>query len=165
MTCPDFELYHHLSLPMSWMELTILNNLCYAYSRMSLTDGIRKYYQLLNFLQHSPMDIMLKRRFSPLTNALLIENLYREKRFDEIVQLSQDFFSSSVYGALYIVANIYAHYYQALYHLSQHTYVQRYATYAYYGFHLTMREKNAALFPVRCKSCFFITFPNDFVSF
>lgn len=144
MTCPDFEFYHQLSLPLSWTELTILNNLCYSYSRMSPTDGIQKYYQLLNFLQHSPMDIMLKRRFSPVTNALLIENLYREKRFDEIVQLSQDFFSSSVYGSLYIVANVYAHYYQALYHLSQHTYVQRYATYAYYGFNLTMRKKNAS---------------------
>lgn len=144
ITCPNFSfnlLYH---FRFSWNELTILNCLCSAYADLTPSKGILYCYKLLEYLDNVPIDILEKRRILPITVMNLVYYLYVQKRFTEILELSEMFLSPILKNATFFIGNIYSHYGQALAECTNLSLSYKFVHYAYYDFLLIMSFKNAA---------------------
>ncbi len=117
LTLPDFDINHILDYRLSWMELTILNNLSAAYSDSSTPSiGIRYLYKILEYLDTNNVDILFRKSISTITITILFRRLYRQKRYSEILELRPllSFSSSCVSSDIRSLANTHAHFCQSL---------------------------------------------------
>lgn len=82
MTLPGFQFDKILDYRLSWIELTILNNICRTYATINPTHGIYCFYKLLEYTSHVPLDVLEKKRSFPVTLGMLIRiSLYRKSSF------------------------------------------------------------------------------------
>lgn len=142
-TLPGFSFNNTNDYCLSWLELTILNNYCLNYSLEAPSKGILCMYKLLEYYNSLEVDILEKKRTFPITLHLLVRFLYREKRFSEIIELNNQFSSSTIKCSLIFTGLIYSHYAQALAETRQIDTALIYATYAYYNFLITNSTSNA----------------------
>lgn len=142
-TLPGFSFNNINNFCLSWLELTILNNYCLSYSLESPTKGILCMYNLLEYYNTLESDVLEKKRTFPITLHLLVRFLYREKRFSEIIELNNQFPSSTIKCSLIFTGLIYSHYAQALAETRKIDTALIYALYAYYNFLITNSTSNA----------------------
>lgn len=142
-TLPGFSINNINGFCLSWLEVTILNNYCLNYSIQSPGKGILYMYKLLEYYNTLEADILEKKRTFPITLHLLVRFLYREKRFSEIIELNNQFSSSTIKCSLIFTGLIYSHYAQALAETRKIDTALIYATYAYYNFLITNSISNA----------------------
>lgn len=117
LTLPDFDINRILDYRLSWMELTILNNLSSAYCDSSTPSiGIRYFYKILEYLDINNVDILYREKIAPITVMILFRRLYCQKRYSEILELRPllSFSSSCISCDICVLANVYAHFCQAL---------------------------------------------------
>lgn len=117
LTIKDFDINQILNYRLSWMELTILNNLSAAYcDGPAPSIGIQYFYKILEYLNIKPVDILLSRRVSPITLAMLFRRLYRYKRYSELIEMLPKlaFSNSCITTDICSLASIYAHFSQSL---------------------------------------------------
>lgn len=131
MTLPGFQFDEILDYRLSWIELTILNNICRTYATINPTHGIYCFYKLLEYTSHVPLDVLEKKRSFPVTLGMLIRFLYTENRLSEIVALVPLF--SDAISSMYFTGNIFSHYCQALGSLGLANSAKEFAHYAYYN--------------------------------
>ena len=131
MTLPGFQFDEILDYRLSWIELTILNNICRTYATINPTHGIYCFYKLLEYTSHVPLDVLEKKRSFPVTLGMLIRFLYTENRLSEIVALVPLF--SDAISSMYFTGNIFSHYCQALGSLGLTNSAKEFAHYAYYN--------------------------------
>ena len=105
MTLPGFQFDEILDYRLSWIELTILNNICRTYATINPTHGIYCFYKLLEYTSHVPLDVLEKKRSFPVTLGMLIRFLYTENRLSEIVALVPLF--SDAISSMYFTGNIF----------------------------------------------------------
>ena len=116
ITLPNFDISHILDYRLSWLELTILNNLSAAYADSSTPSvGIQYFYKILEYLKFNNIDILFYRRIYGITLTLLFRRLYRYSRYSEMIELYSSLSSSSIciMQDVRSSANIYAHLCQA----------------------------------------------------
>lgn len=146
LTISDFDFCNIHNYRLSWLELTILNNYCNIYCNTLPAIGILNFYRLLEYYTSCSLDILEKKRVFTVALCKLIENLYSQKRFAEIVDLEPYFRSPSIRCSLHFIGGIYANFAQALGEMKQLERVPLYANYAYYNLLLVNSTKNANLF-------------------
>ena len=71
MTLPGFQFDKILDYRLSWIELTILNNICRTYATINPTHGIYCFYKLLEYTSHVPLDVLEKKRSFPVTLGMI----------------------------------------------------------------------------------------------
>ena len=132
ITLPEFDINKILDYRLSWLELTILTNLSAAYcDNTSVSQGIQYFYKILEYLNVNNIDILSSKRIMSITITMLFRRLYRTKRFSEMLELQSSLHSSvSVHYDIYSLANIYAHYCQALGECGQFEDMALYAHYS-----------------------------------
>ena len=88
LTLPRFDIYKIHLFRLSWLELSIINNIALTYH---LTDmphiGITYFYQLINYFSIADPDSILLSNISTVTFSKLVQTLYREGRYREINEL------------------------------------------------------------------------------
>lgn len=133
VTLPDFDFNRILNYRLSWLELTILNKLCSSYTQLTSSKGILYFYRIMDYFDNIPVDILEKRRALPVTLGILVRCLYSQKRFSEILDLSDLFSIPTIRSSIYFTGNIYAHYCQSLAELGILPTATIFAQYAYYN--------------------------------
>ena len=142
MTLPEFQFDKILDYRLSWIELTILNNICRTYATINPTHGIYCFYKLLEYTRHVSLDVLEKKRSFPVTLGMLIRFLYTENRLSEIVALVPLF--SDAISSIYFTGNIFSHHCQALGSLGLTNSAKEFAHYAYYNALLMEDTYNAS---------------------
>ncbi|MBR5127885.1 MAG: hypothetical protein IKU69_05605, partial [Roseburia sp.] len=143
---PSFDFNALYSYPLSWLEITILNNYCNLYRRHTPSKGILYFYKVLEYCDSSALDILALKRFFAVTVNNLIGALYSQKRFSELTELDTYFTSPAVKCSLHLYSTILANYAQALGETLQLTSSSLALYYAYYNLLITNDSKNANLF-------------------
>lgn len=116
MTLPNFEITHILDYRLSWMELTILNNLSAAYcDGPAPSVGIQYLYKILEYTNMSDIDILLSKRISSITIPMLYRRLYRYKRYSEMIEIRSkiSFSDSCITPNIISLSNVYIYLCQA----------------------------------------------------
>ncbi|MBQ5733864.1 MAG: transcriptional regulator [Lachnospiraceae bacterium] len=117
LTLPDFDINKICSYRLSWLELTILNNLSLScFKSTSPSISIQYFYKILEYLDTNNIDIFFKEKISAITITMLINRLYAQKRYSEIVEMPNllSFSTTRITSDIYSLANAYAHFCQAL---------------------------------------------------
>ena len=117
LTLPNFNINEILNYRLSWLELTILNNLSAAYcDGPSPSLGIQYFYKILEYISTNNIDIFLSSKISGITTAMLFRRLYRFNRFSEMIEVLPMITSINpcIAADICSLANIYAHFSQAL---------------------------------------------------
>lgn len=146
LSLEHFEFNNISNYRLSWLELTILNNYCAIYSLDFPSKGIFDMYKLLEYYHHSQMDVLEKKRVFPVTLTVLVRHLYKQKRFNELIELSTYFSSSTVKFTVAFSAFIFCHYSQALAEVGDTALATLYAHYTYYNFLIINSLSNATGF-------------------
>ncbi len=146
ITLSDFDFYNINNYVLSWLELTILNNYCKELCKITPAKGTLYFYQLLDFYEHSNLDILQKRRVFAILLCNLSSTLYEQQRFEELVELTPYFSSPVVTCSLNSIGVIYANYAQALGELHQQDLLTLFANYAYSNLLITNSLTQAELF-------------------
>ena len=84
-TLPNFDFKKILNYRLSWVELSILNNLAMTYK--GTTDayiGINIFSHLLDYYEDKKIDILLSSHTQTVMFKMYIMSLYAEKRYKEI---------------------------------------------------------------------------------
>ena len=114
---PDFNIEQILDYRLSWLELTILNNLSAAYSDSSTPSiGIQYFYNILQYLDFNNIDILFRKTISGITTMMLFKHLYSQKRYSEMLEKKYllSFSASCISHDTVTLSNVYAHFCQAL---------------------------------------------------
>lgn len=143
LSIPDFDFNKLHNYRLSWLELTILNNYCAVYCDISPSKGILCLYKLLEYYEHSSLDVLLKKRVFVITLAILIRNLCGQDRFSELVDLNTHISLSSIRASLNFSGLIWGHYSLALGKLTRVDLVSLYASYSYYDLLITNSTNQA----------------------
>lgn len=135
LTLPQFQMSNISAYRLSWAELSILNRLCYHYGRyfskqFADSKTVAYLHSIINYLNNIPQDIMLKKSFYPISLALLIDVLYSQKHFHEILEYKNLFNDISLKSPIHFLENCYFYYCQALGECNQYEQVSLYAIYA-----------------------------------
>lgn len=146
ITIPSFDFNALYSYPLSWLEITILNNYCNLYRRKTPSKGILYFYKVLEYCDSSTLDILALKRFFAVTVNNLIGALYSQKHFSELTELDTYFTSPAVKCSLHLYSTMLANYAQALGETLQLTSSSLALYYAYYNLLITNDQKNAKLF-------------------
>ena len=157
ITIPSFDFNAIYSYPLSWLEMTILNNYCKHYRHSTPAKGILYFYKILEYCDYSALDILALKRFFAVTINGLIGSLYSQKRFSELTELDTYFTSPAVKCSLHLYSTILANYAQALGETKQLTSSSVVLYYAYYNLLITNDLKNANLFKTFIYNDFNIT--------
>lgn len=144
LTIPNFDINNIQNYRLSWLELTILNNYCNAYCHIAPSKGIFYLYKLLEYYDSSLLDILENKRVFIIALCDLSSNLYRQKRFSELLDLATYFTSPTIKFSLYFNSIILANYSQALGEAERFKPLPQFAAYAYYNFLITNSKPNAA---------------------
>lgn len=117
ISMPDFNIEQILDYRLSWLELTILNNLSAAYSDSSTPSiGIQYFYNILQYLDFNNIDILFRKTISGITTMMLFKHLYSQKRYSEMLEKKYllSFSASCISHDTVTLSNVYAHFCQAL---------------------------------------------------
>lgn len=144
VTLPDFDFKHILNYRFSWLELTILNNLCSSYSQLMSNKGILYLYKIMEYFDYVFIDMLEMKRLFPITLGMLTRLLYGNKRFSEVKDLSDSFTSPTIKSSLILTGNIYAHYCQTLGECNEFTTTSKYINYAHANLLITEDFRNAS---------------------
>lgn len=135
ISLPGFSFDTIKQYRLSWTELTILNNIAHHYSYGATPSmGILKFYKILEFFSDTTMDILEKKRIFPITIEMLVLHLYRQRRYNEILELSNVYSDNCLKYSISAIAHIHAHYCQALGKCNNLHLAKKYAIYTYYNF-------------------------------
>lgn len=84
VTLPNIDLYKLNYYSLSWIELTILNNLAHSYYKAGYTFySLLIFQQLQQYQKTTNADIMLQKNIFPITNGIYSEILYKEDRHND----------------------------------------------------------------------------------
>lgn len=139
----DFDINTICQNRLSWLELTILNNYCDTYCNISPSKGILFLYKLLEYFDSSSLDILELKRAFAVTINILIGNLFDQKRFAEILELTPYISSPAIRCTLSLSGVIFANHSQALGEMQQLDLCRIYAHYGYYNLLITNYSQNA----------------------
>lgn len=134
MTLPHFEYKFIQKYRLSWMELTILNNLCVATFDVNPSLGLQYFYKLWEYFECTTIDILESKRIFPVTLGMFVTRLYTQKRYAELNEFSNLFSVPEVKSSLYFTGHIYFHYCQSLGEQKAFSQSSRYGHYAYYNY-------------------------------
>ncbi len=144
ITIPDFNFNTLHQYHLSWSELTILNNIAQHNSYSSTpAAGILDFYKILEYFSYVSMDILEKKRIYPITVEFLTLQLYRQKRYSEILELAKLYLDPCLKYSVHVIAFIFVHYCQALGECNNIKLAERYGTYTYYDFLIIELSSNA----------------------
>lgn len=86
ITLPDFDFKNILSYRLSWMELTILNNIAYSYVNTDeVYIGLELFKKILEYFQTIDLDTILQAHTYPATIHFYIRALDCQHYFKEII--------------------------------------------------------------------------------
>lgn len=113
-TIPDFDERKLQHYSLSYIELSLLNQLAIGY-RMAgnRIQAIQLLYRLLEYYDQKKYSLRVKERTFPVTLQLLFHYLYLEKRYAEILSLEPYMHDDSTIHLDEFMANIYLYYSQA----------------------------------------------------
>lgn len=154
MTIPHFDFSNLHTYSLSWLELTILNNYCYEYCKISPSKGTLYLYKLLEFFENSKIDVLENKRIFTVLLCNLSAVLYEQKRYNELIELAPFFSSADIKSSLTAVGVVFANYAQALGELQLCDQLILFANYAYANLVITNSNHNAILFKNALKSDF-----------
>lgn len=141
ITLSDFDFRYILNYRLSWIELSILNNLCCTYADCNSVQGILYFYKLTEYYTYITMDNLEKKRLLPVTIGMLVRQLYRQKRFSEIEALTS--FFTMLKSSVYFTGNVYSHFCQSLGECGNFVSATKLAYYAYSNFLINDDYHNA----------------------
>lgn len=114
-TIPDFDERKLQHYSLSYIELSLLNQLAIGY-RMAgnRIQAIQLLYRLLEYYDQKEYSLRVKERTFPVTLQLLFHYLYLEKRFAEILSLEPYMHDTAVIHIDEMLVNVYLYYSQAI---------------------------------------------------
>mgnify|MGYP000020381221 FL=1 len=146
ITLPDFSFSHINDYRYSWVEFSLINSICWAYSNSNSPYlGIRYYYFVLEYIQHSNTDILLQDTLFPVTIAFFTNALYSANNYDELLDLIKDYEAPYMKQALPNLGISFFYYCQSLGECDSKHKAIRYANYACALNELLELQKNSYL--------------------
>lgn len=89
ITLPNFDINQIHNYRLTWIELSIVNNLALSYKQTDTPHiGISYFFQILNYYNNTLLDIILLSNTQTVTISKLPQLLYSEKRFREITEFN-----------------------------------------------------------------------------
>lgn len=134
ITLPDFQINRILEYRLSWIELSIINNLAAAYARSGdCTTAIHYLYMILDYIKQNGNDVLHWRRFYCVTVSLLVTFLFQIKRYDEVDALFSKIYNPLLAYAIYFISGVFGNYCQVLGRCNKKELIPQYASYAFYN--------------------------------
>lgn len=131
ITLPEFTFSHINDYKYSWLEFTILNSICWAYSN-SITShkGLRYYYFIIEYMKTASSDVILQSCIFPISLSFFIDSLYSHKRYAELLDFKPYFELPFMQKPIHFLGICFFYYSQALGECKQKNLL---APYAYYS--------------------------------
>lgn len=148
LTLPDFDINKITEYRLSWMELTILNNLGHAYTNTSTPyTGVRYFYKILDYLKTANTDILFCKRIASITIMFLLKTLYKQQHYSELINFFNSLkpYNLCIFQRCSIIATIYGYYCQALGECNQLDTLVTYANFSYSNYKLYEDNNNSQL--------------------
>lgn len=145
VTLPDFDYAQITNYRLSWVELTLLNNICIIEDSIdSSYNCLIKFNYILEYIKQSNPDIIYKSSFHPITICFFIKSLYMQKHYSELLTLKSSFCDFTLYHSISFLGNILGFYCQALGESHNLKEAKLYAYYACSTLTLTELYKNCS---------------------
>ena len=143
-TLPNFDINSIYNYRLSWIELTILNNIAFEYHETAIAyKSITYFDKILDYHTHVPCDIILQRNIFTVTLSMFSRILYLQKHYTELVHLfTLQFYNLLKYQTEFL-GSFFFFYSQALGECSKLDSIKRYANYSYYISYLLEFTPNA----------------------
>lgn len=143
-TLPKFDINLIYNYRLSWIELTILNNIAFEYHDSTLAfKSITYFDKILEYHTHAPYDIILQRNLFTVSLSMFSRILYLQKHYTELVNL----FTLQIYNLLKLqtkfLSSFFFFYSQSLGECSNLDDIKKYANYSYYLNYLLESIPNA----------------------
>ncbi len=88
LTLPNFDIHQIHCYRLSWVELSLLNNIAHEYRCTGASYLSTLYFlQILSYVKMTRPDILLQANFLPNTNYMYCHSLYVQKLFQEVTTL------------------------------------------------------------------------------
>ena len=146
-TLPDFDIYRILNYRLSWIELSILNNLAFSYLNSNTPyQSIIFFSHIMAYYRETTLDIIFKNQCLPITLWQFCNSLYMQKHYQESLDLfAQTDHDILLYYSPHTLGTFYFFYSQSLCECNYHKKGILYAQYSCALEELREAPKNASL--------------------
>lgn len=115
ITLPNFNFSNINSYRLSWLELTILNNLANTLTKENPRyKAIVKLQHILSYMQENSYDIFIQSNILSVTLFFFIRQLYLQGAHQEVIQLEPLFFKKFMYSSITFLGGSYFFFCQSL---------------------------------------------------
>lgn len=116
ITLPHFDISYINNYRLSYLELTILNNL---YNTITETNSpyiaISKFQYILSYMKNNPYDIILQNNIYSITICYFIRLLFLQKCYDEVVHINKHLQPKFLFSSIEFLGICFFFYCQALF--------------------------------------------------
>lgn len=138
LTLPDFVFSDIKRYRLTWVELTLLNNICILLDRVNKSyTNIIYYNNIIEYTKFTGIDIIFNNTIYPITISYFIRSLYLQNHETEILTLMNLFKDKSLSYSVSFLGIIFGFYCQALGANNQLKEAKKYANYSNSIFKLT----------------------------
>lgn len=132
ITLPDFDFVHIANYRLSWVELTLINNICVTMDDTNSSyNSLMHFSYILEYIKHNNLDATYKCSVFPITFSYFVKSLYMQQHYSEILSLAPYFCDSTLYHSIIFFGNTLGFYCQVLGENSDLNSAKLYACYSY----------------------------------
>lgn len=131
ITLPQFTFSHINDYRYTWMEFSLLNNICWSYFNSQTPHiGLRNFSFIIEYIKTNTSDVILLSNIFPPSVAFFIHALYMHKRYEELLDCNFLFNLPFMKKQIHFLGMCFFYYSQSLGECGHKTLIIRYAHYS-----------------------------------